>query len=245
MAKKVTAPQRQPRVGGIKSVVSFTDEPRLGHEKELAWEGSDCGFPHTTRAGCTDEIVAAADKEFDGSFQFSTIVAPFAQYKGVQCFLGGDEDGPSYEEQAKAALELAEDREIEAKLWAWVEDATDAATSVDLVAALAAVEQEADADYVGAPLILMSRADAVQLKAKGVLEIRENGTLHTASGNRVLASSSFAVGAVGAVGWPAVYASPVLSGRAPHHTQNLDMALAERVYTIGVDCEYRIIRTTA
>lgn len=245
MAQKVTAPQRQPRVGGIKSVAStFIDEPRLLVEDNLVWEDSGCGFPAGTRAGCYDTVVASAPKEFEAPDNLGTIGPAFAQVAGISCWIGGDNDeAGTYQAQAQRKLEATEDRAIEAKLWAWADAATGTVASPDLVAALAAAEEHADAEYVGAPLILLSRQNVTLLKAEGALEIRENGAIHTANGNRVVASSSFGSDAVAAIGWPAVYASAVVTAMAHDHTKNVDVALAERAYSVGVDCEYRFTAT--
>lgn len=243
MAQKVTAPTRQPRVGGIKSVIGgFIQEDRLTIEDNLVWEDSGCGFPSDTRAGCYDNVTADAPKEFGDVAQLRTIGPAFTQVAGVQCWLGGDDDA-TYMKQAADKLEATEDRKIESNLWEWAAQAADPVAAVDLVAALAAVEDAADEQYVGAPLILVSRANAVLLKAAGALEIREGGAIHTANGNRVIASASFGSEGITAVGWPAVYATRTINAQAAKHNENIDAGLAERTYAIGVDCEYRFIAT--
>jgi hypothetical protein len=177
MAQLVTAPTRRPRVGGIKDVVAFTPEPRLSvafGSGGIAWEDAACGLPAATKAGCYDEAVAQADKTGDGPDWYGSILTgPFAQYKGVECWLGGDNEGAKYEEQARAILEAGEDRMIEARLWAWATDGSTIAAAANLQIAVAALEDEADGAYVGQGIILMNRRDAEVAAAAGVIEYKD------------------------------------------------------------------------
>lgn len=243
MAQMVTAPQRQARVGGIKSVVNFTPEPRLGMQQNFAWEDSGCGFPNDTRAGCYDDVVAAVAKTFDGVEEYGIITPPFAQYVGVSCYIGGDADSATYEQQAKDKLAATEDRKVEEVLGGWAAASTATADVTDLVGALAAAEDHADQNYVGRPYVLLNRGDAVQLKSKGVLEVAEDGKIRTANGNEVISSGRFPVNTVSAVGAIGVYVGPEVSATAPDLENNLNVALAERVYAVGVDCGYRFTAT--
>jgi hypothetical protein len=245
MALQVQAPTRRPRQGGIKTVIeggAFIPVPRLAVVNQaggLAWEDSGCGMPQATRAGCYDDVVLAADKTFDGVSQYTTIGDPFARYAGVECYLGGDADR-SYVEQAAALLEQGEDRAVEESLWAWAIDGPNV-SAVSYVDALGVVEQEADRNYVGAPVILVSRQGAEALFAAGAI-VREGGRLVTGNGNWVLATGmvdSTDATTVVAVGAIAVYTSTEVRVSAPQFDENLDAAIAERVYAIGVDCSYR------
>ena len=241
MAQLVQAPTRQPRLGGIKQIVGeFISEERLGITP-IAWEDSGCGLPKQTRATCYDEVVPIADKEFEGVDGLTSIAPAFAQYAGVECFIGGDSVGASYTEQARTLLEQGEDRMVEQVLWDWISDAA-AQTAASPAEAIAAVEQKADQEYVGRPVIVMSRATADAAFAAGALA-RENGSLVTPHGNPVLASGSVTDGAVAAIGQPAVYATAIRSAIATNKGSNLTAAIAERVYAIGVDCNYVTLST--
>lgn len=183
-------------------------------------------------------------KEPGGVGQFEGIVAPFALFAGVECYLGGDDEGASYVEQARALLEQGEDREVESALWEWAAagDAITPAGSVETFAtAIGELEEYADTAYVGLPVIILSRAAATLAKAEGVI-VRDEGKLYTVNGVPVLATG--AVGdedqaKVSIIGQPAVYASDVVAYAAPKLAANRAMALAERVYTLGVDCDFR------
>lgn len=242
--QQVTAPQRKPRVGGIKDVSGpFVVEQRLAAVTDIVWEGSDCGVELSeTRAGCYDLVTPAANKEATGVDQFAGIGPSFARYAGVECFIGGDQDGPSFEAQATARLEAAEDRTVEAKLMEWALGGTPIA-AVGIAAAIANLEQAADAGYIGQPVLLMSRAMADLAYAADVLT-RENGRLISPNGTPVVASGAIEGPEIAITGWPTVYASPIVSARGIAWGTNLDMALAERLYAIGIDCEFRAFADT-
>lgn len=244
MAQLVQAPRRQPRLGGIKDVVGeFVEESRLA-VAEIAWEDSGCGMPKPTRAGCYDLDVDPEDKTFDGVSRYGAVSAAFAAYAGVECWLGGDADG-SYTQQAQTLLEQGEDRTVEAKLWAWAAAVPDAVSAGTILQVIAKLEQEADANYVGRPVLMMSRASAAHALQEGAL-VRDNGKIVSAQGTPVIASGAIEDGDepfAAIIGQPAVYASPVRSVGVQEHTANLGTAIAERVYAIGVDCDYRLAGT--
>ncbi len=240
MATLVAPPRRRPRAGGIKSIVDgFTPSERLGAlQGGLAWEEAVCGTGlSATRAGCYDVTVNPAldeQKEGDGPVQYGAIGEPFARYAAVECFAGGDQD-ESFEAQAQRKLELLEDREVEAVLWDWASAAPSPATAATIKAAVAAADQYADQNYVGLPVIVMSRQNAVI--AEDV--VRSGDSLITVNGTPVLATGEADNGSIAVIGWPEVWASPVLARQALDHRRNIDFGLAERIYAIGVDCDFR------
>lgn len=240
MAQLVQAPSRKPRAGGIKDIVgSYVEEGRLGGPAGIAWEDATCGFPSPTQAGCYDTVTPAADKEFEGYGQYTSIDDPFALYAGIECWIGGDSEGDTYPVLARTKLEWGEDRALEAALVAWASASTGTVAAADLVAAIGAADEYADANYVGLPVLLLSRAQADAAFAAGALEFI-NGQLVTANKTPVL-STSAAAGADGIsiIGYPAVYASSILSRETVSPSDNLGRGLAERVYAIGVDCDFR------
>jgi hypothetical protein len=246
MAQLVTAPTRRPRVGGIKDVVAFTPEPRLSvafGSGGIAWEDAACGLPAATKAGCYDEAVAQADKTGDGPDWYGSILTgPFAQYKGVECWLGGDNEGAKYEEQARAILEAGEDRMIEARLWAWATDGSTIAAAANLQIAVAALEDEADGAYVGQGIILMNRRDAEVAAAAGVIEYKD-GALRTKLQTPVVASSQIPQGELAIVGAIGIYVGDLVVHLGRQLSENVALGIAERVYDIGVDCAYRVAVT--
>lgn len=242
MALRVEAPERQPRSGGIKSVTGeFTLNSRLAAEPgDIGWEDPGCSKPNATRAGCWDDVVAAEDKEPDGYIDLQIVTRPFARYVGKECFLGGDDD-QSYLDQAKALLTAWEDREVEAVLWEWAVDAATPGTAADIKAAIAVAEEYADANYVGQPVLLMSRRMA-SLAGDVVEKDADTGLLGTKLGTPVIATGSAPdddQDIIVILGRPRVYASAIVAQSVVKHTVNVEMAIAERVYAIGIDCAFR------
>lgn len=238
LTQNVPAPQRQARSGGIKDIVGdFTTVERLGHTEGITWDSVGCTFPRPTRAGCIDEVTESVDKTGDGVVIENGIGIPFALYSGVACFVGGDNEGPSYTDQAQALLSAGEDRAVEAKLWAWIDAGTDTAAA-SLAAAIGAAEEHADANYIGQPVLVLSREDVISAKAAGILE-RIDGQLVSPNKTPVLSTSAATTGVVGIIGRPAVYATTAVAFRAPDLAANTDFAIAERIYAVGVDCNYR------
>lgn len=249
MALPVQAPVRKPRQGGIRDIVGqFVNEPRLAAVSQaggLSWEDSTCGFPRTTRAGCYDDAVAAVEKYGDSVNQYTSIGEPFAQYAGVECWIGGDSEGASFQEQARQKLEAGEERLIEGNLWTWASDADVTGSAASIAAAIGDAEEYADDNYVGQPILLLSRRGADLAFAASVLT-RENGRLVTPNGTPVLASGAFTSGPadeVAIIGGLLVLASPIVAHQAPNLSDNTALAIAERVYAVGVDCDFRYIVT--
>lgn len=240
---QVAPPARRARSGGIKDVTGeFTAEPRLGATEGITWEDAGCGLPRDTFWGCFDalqpEDVADRQKTFDDVSQIDGIVDPFALYAGVRCWLGGDTER-SYEEQAKEILSQGEDRAVEDRLWAWASVAANPTYAADIVAAIGAAENHADKTYVGQPVLLMSRAAAIAAGAAGAISL-ENGKLQTVIGTPVVASGEFdSDSTVAAIGAPIVVAGEVTSRQVEKLKENKAAAIAERIYALGVDCEYR------
>ena len=241
LVTQVARPERRARSGGIKSIVGeFTPVERLGASDEIGWEGADCGDVKSTFVACFTDEENIPNKTFDGVEQISGISAPFARYAGVSCFIGGDSD-ESYLEQARRLLLAREDRAVETVLWGWAKAAPTPGTAANLTEAIGKAEQFADADYVGLPVLVMSRQDATAAAAAGALK-NEDGKLVSPNGVPVLATGVIPdadLGTVAVIGWPGVYATAVTVAQAPQLSTNVDKAIAERVYAVGIDCEFR------
>lgn len=250
MAQLVTAPTRNPRTGGIKDVASFIEETRLaGPADSIVWDAVGCDLPSLTRYGCFDRTEPELGEDGQpvrksgvepGAGQ--TFGDPFALYAGVECWIGGDNEGPKFAEQARALLEAGEDRPIEVNLWAWANGGTNAGARASLIAAIAAADAHADRNYVAQPVIILSRENADLAFAAGALA-RQDDKLVTATGTPVLATSAAPDDRVAAVGAIVVYRTPVTAAVAADRAENRHLAIAESVYAIGVDCDYRAIVT--
>lgn len=165
-------------------------------------------------------------------------VGPFAGYAGVECWLGGDEPGPSYEERAKSRLETNESAFVEGRLASWALDpSVSIGTAPSLTDAIAALEDMAS---LIPHLLIMSPGDAIRAHAQQALIVRD-GILYTPTGIPVLAAYSvleepYPRGKIAAVGWPTIWASDITVSLGREIRENTALAIAERAYIIGVAC---------
>lgn len=232
----VEPPARAPRRGGISEVAEFRTDNRIGLGALPEFTSAGCEFPvDDVRLCYPTDGDPQATKEPAGIETLESAVPPFGLYSGVECWLDGGDD---FLDRARDALEQGQDRGIESRLDTWLESLT-ATASTSLAEAVADAEQYADENYLGAPILVLNRADLVRAKASGVFDhIGPEGVVVTANGTRVLASSQITAGSVSIVGALAVLHTNVEAHWAPTVTSNTQLAMAERVYSIIVDCDF-------
>lgn len=229
----IEPPVRAPRVGGIGSVATFRPNSRLGVTGNAVFISDGCTFPQISEHLCYVGEDDPADKEFEGVVIDDAIGAPFPLYGAVGCFIGPDED---YEARARAVLELGRDRALEEQLGTWAAGGTALAAGADVKLAIGRVEQALDDDYIGRGVILMSRFDT----AGADLEHREGSYPVTVNGTPVIASGRIAPGTVYGLGAITVEQSAMVERRTYDLPNNKSYALAEQVFVIAVDCEFRV-----
>lgn len=174
----------------------------------------------------------------DGSIGFPSgapILPPFGGYIGVECTMHPDND---FEGRARAALELAQGRYLEEVLWGWLSGGTAITTANTLVKAIAQADNHADANYLGQPIMHLNRGDADEAFAAGALT-RQDGKLVTANGTEVVASHEYTAGTVAISGDITVEQSAIVTAPAVDYNHNTEMWIAERVWSVLVDCDYR------
>jgi hypothetical protein len=231
----VDPPRRLPRRGGIRSVAEFRDGGnRLGLGGLIEFTSPGCQIAVGDARLCYPVAAPAqAEKTRSGIDTLGGIGTLFGAYAGVECWMAGDD----YDAIALRLLEQGEDRAIEAALDTWLmADTPVAATS--LAEAIAAAEDHADATYVGLPVLVMNRGDAVRAKTAGALEDDKKGGLWTPNGTPVLASASITAGNVSVTGGITVIHTEYGSQRVQDWQYNKEYAIAERVYGLIVDCEF-------
>lgn len=231
----IAPPERKPRVGGIKSVIGeFSAAPHLAAAEALQWVNDGCEFPKAAPGLCYVPNPVTGNKTYAG---IDSAEGPiFALYQGVQCYLGADTD---YDSRARALLEQGEDRGVEEVLWEWATSKALPEPTTTLLDAIAKADETADTLYLGQPVLLMSRRVAAWARAaKALFGDEETGRLWTANGTPVIATGAASDTQLFVMGWPTVYASDFVVVRAINPTVNQEMALAERVYGIAVDCEW-------
>lgn len=231
----VAAPVRNPRLGGLRAAATWVSNARIGAAESVVYVSDGCTLPQPAIGLCYGEAVVD-EKEGVGLTLFDGIGEPFALYGGVECFLGPDNDFP---ERARRILEDGEDRAVEDRLATWAVGGTDVGPETDIVEQIALLEQDADANYLGRPIILMSRADAVRASAAVAIMYGIDGLPYTVNGTPVVASGMIESGTMAIVGAVTVLRTEVNDINAIDYRFNKDFAVAERVYTILVDCDYR------
>lgn len=237
----VDAPTRPPRRGGIKSIIgSFQRVDRLGAAANVQYLSEGCAFPSLAPGLCWG-VQVPGDKSTDGIDVTNGIATIFGQYAGVECFLevGSERD---YARRAEAVLERGEHSEIEAVLSTWASGGTDVGTG-DIIEAVALADQYADQSYIGLPVIMMNRANAVRAAAAGAIEGNREGDSWTINGTPILASWVVPETDVYVIGWPTVYVSETTTTQTQHLVTNREMAIAERLYGVTVDCLFRGVAT--
>jgi hypothetical protein len=241
----VPAPHREPRRGGIKQVTGeFTALPRLGAAAGIQYISDGCDWPSLAPGLCWGNVITGS-KTLNGLDVEAGISPVFAQYVGVECYLGQGNDA-EYSDRARRQLLATEEHEVEAALIGWAAGADVAGTADTVAEAVAKADEYADQKYIGAPVLIMSRFTAVMADAAGVLKGDDKGGMWTINGTPVIATWVAAAGTVTAIGWPTVYASEVIVNAAYNQTQNREMAIAERIYAVAVDCLFRgVVNITA
>jgi hypothetical protein len=218
-------------------VATFRTNDRLGATQRPVFQSDGCTFPQISEHLCYVGAPDPADKEFDGIELSDAISDPFPLYAGVMCFMGPD---PDELERAKAALASGQDRALEEVLVDWANGGLAVGTGDDVIGALALVEQALDDAYVGQGVILMSRADAVRADAAGAIHANLDGIPTTVNGTPVLASGRVEPGLVYGLGAIVVEHGNAEANQVMELEANRLWALAEEIFVIAVDCEFRV-----
>lgn len=231
---EIAPPIRTARTGGIGEVATFRPNERLGAAQGLTFQSHGCTFPQESQHLCYVGEAAPADKTFGGIELEDAVGAPFPLYAGVACFLGPD---PDELERSERLLEEGQDRALESALTTWATAGATIADGETLDEALANVEQAIDDQYLGQGVIMMSRGDA--LLADGVK--LKDGQLITLNGTPVLASGRVPRGVVFGLGAIVVEHSTAITAEVTAPETNTQWALAEKIFALAVDCEFRVV----
>lgn len=235
----VAAPARQARLGGIRQAATWVTNARIGAAESTVYVSDGCTFPELAIGLCYQADPPTEEKTGVGLDQFTGVSGPFALYGGVDCFIGPDGD---FDERARNILIQGEDRAIEQAVYLWANDVVDVPAD-DIVDAIAIMEQALDQDYLGRGILFMSRADAVRASAAMAIEYGIDGLPYTVNGTPVVASGWIPPGTVYATGAVTVLRSEVTEIRTIDHTTNHEWAVAEAVYAVLVDCDFRASST--
>lgn len=232
----VQPPTRVPRRGGLKSVADFRTEDRLFLGALPVYDALPCSM--AVRAVELCYVDSPADpKTAEGIDIGQGLFLTFGGYVGVECFIGPWDD---YADRARETLIQSEDRLIEGALGGWIGMSSALPPSADYVTAIAAAEEYADGQYPGRPVIVMNRGAAVIAASQLALFPSDNndGRLFTANGTPVIASFAVDTDVVLISGGITILQSEIAVSEGYDLTHNTNMAIAERAYSIIVDCDF-------
>lgn len=242
----VARPNRRERKGGLLSVVEDIRDnvPHLAVSQGVQYEAQPCGLTFDQIELCYTAFDAlGADKETQALLWANGIGENFGAYYAVQCYLANGTT-TEYETLARQGLEMSESRALEARLDTYFTTVTPTvAASVE--AAIAAADSIADGEYVGLPIIHMSRSMAVTAAAQELVfpDPVGSGRLVTANGTPVAASAKYSASRIAVTGDISVLRSAIIAHSGYQLTQNLEASIAERVYNLIIDCGFAEVVT--
>lgn len=238
---RIEAPARKERAGGISKVAEFRENGRVGNAETVVYQSDGCTFPYTEEVRCF-AAATVPDKTYTGITVEDAIGAPFTLVAGVACFINPDPDETA---RALAIFEAGQDRALEEILGVWADGGTALAAGATVGGAVALVDQELDDKYIGQGVILMSRADAVLADAAGIISVKDGDAYPTTiNGTPVLASGRIEPGTVYGTG--AILVEHTATNQYDTHDleSNMHYALAEAIFVLAVDCEFRVKSST-
>lgn len=238
----IAPPVRRARKGGLLDVVwDIRDNvDYLAASENVQYISEGCDLGHEEITFCYAANADVDPKTAEGIDTFQGFIDNFGFYKGVQCWLseGSDEE---YARRARQALEWTESRAIESKLAERFETIPPAAAAT-LVTAIGQLEELADTQYPGLPLLHINRVLADAAVAAGVLLVDDggDGRIWTPHGTPVVSSGMYAGDMVVLTGAITVLRSAIGAASGYELTANTNLAIAERVYGVAVDCDFAV-----
>jgi hypothetical protein len=243
----VEAPARTPRPNTSLDVLPV-HEVSNSHFVGFTFHADPCAFPNALPKDCYIQIGSAAGtaKTFgDTGNDVNTQV--FGVYQGIECFLnGGIED---FVALAGRVLENGEWRVVDGALaaqLATLATATTPATTTSIVTAIGILEQYLAAQVPGQGYLFMGPLAATFAASQHLLLTGIGGELTTYLGTPVVVLTEPSMGNVMYASGPVnIWRGPVVANRAPDVTHNLGRGIAERLYSIAIECKAYKITFTA
>lgn len=241
----VATPSVTKRPGGLLAVADVLDGgPRSALGVAFPSEGV-CGIASATPDQCLLDYgnQGTSPKTWDGFDDIESV--PLGIYKGIECWLNGDDD---YTATATKALDIAGPARLETLFQALVLDPhsttlNSTSTTYPIEVALAAVEHHLALSYGGVGIVHVPMGGLNWLADKNLIVRNLDGTFETLNGNRV---------ANGAGYWPdfetlayfPIWASPMVRlwhtpvevNSGQKRTLNTQVAIAEQTWNAALDC---------
>jgi hypothetical protein len=232
----VEAPQRTPRPHTSLTVLPVLDS--TVHHQTVQFIPDPCAFPNPLPQDCWVTMGPAAGtlKTF-GDTGDAIVSDNFGAYQGVECWLSGGME--TFSGVAERVLRNGEYWVVDASLVALLAGAATAtATATTVQGAIGLLEAALAYQVPAQGYIYLSPLAATYAAAAGVLAAPGlNGELHTYLGTPivVLSTPSMALTAY-ASGPTTIWRGPIVATEAPEPALNTGRALAERLYSIAIEC---------
>lgn len=233
----VEAPARKPRPNTSLQVLPVIDVSTSNY-LNYQFVPDPCAFPNPLPQDCwiTMGPVAGTTKRFgDAGDELAT--DNFGAYQGVECWLAGGLD--TFSGVAERVLRAGEYRVVDGALAGLLEVSAEsggtAATS--MAQAIGLLEQVLAVEVPAQGYIYLSPLAATLAAAERLLVLGLDGSLTTNLGTPiVILTEPMMVENAYASGPTTIWRGPIVSSQAPEPTMNTGRALAERLYSIAIEC---------
>jgi hypothetical protein len=236
----IEAPARTPRPNRSLDVIPVEDvsgEHFIGFE----YVADPCVFPNPVPQDCYVQIgpAAGSSKSF-GSPNDWVATEVFGAYQGIECFLNGGID--DFQAIAQRVLEAGDHHVVDGAITAMLSAGSGTALTPptsDVRGAIAALEQQLAEQVPGMGYIFLSPLVATYAIADHLLDDDDmnHGALTTHLGTPVVILTEASMKAVAYASGPInVWRGPVTVAQGPDLTHNKGSALAERLYSVAIEC---------
>lgn len=242
----IDAPPRSPRPNTSLDVLPVHDVSNE-HFVGYTFQADPCAFPNLLPKDCYIQVgtTAGTPKSF-GDTGNEVVTQVFGVYQGIECFLnGGISD---FVALAERVLENGEYRVVDGALTAALAAAavaTTPATTTSIVQAIAVLEQYLSDQIPGQGYIFLGPIAATYAASQNLLIRNMDGSLETYLGTPIVVLSEPSMGNVAYASGPVnIWRGPVTTVDVPEVTKNMGRALAERLYSLAIECKvYKITFT--
>jgi hypothetical protein len=233
----IEAPARAPRPNTSLDVIPVY-EVSAEHFVGYQYMADPCGFPSMLPQDCyiTYGPTAGTEKGFEDPGN-PVITDVFGAYQGIECYLNGGVD--EFRGLARRMLTAGEHRVIDGRLVGLLSGATATtpASASTIAGAIGILEQYLALEVPGQGYLYMGPVAATYAASAHLLIRNIDGTLETYLGTPVVVlTEPSAAGTVWASGPANIWRGPVEVNDAPAWTTNRGRALAERLYSLSIEC---------
>lgn len=230
-------PPLVPIRGGLLANATVYDSPNneFLHQTGIV-QRSTCEVPQQAPYDCFTNIpIPDAPKDPHGLFSSETTT--FSLYFGVDCWLQPNENDQEFMQRAREGLIAGESAGIEVIGQDLLNLITDTETAIGIVDAIGKAERYAGNKWGHLPTLFMDREVATDAIAAHVAFPGLDWTLTTGQGTPIVNAGGFsAQSAIWVTGPVSLMRGPINVYRAVHPTLNREMAIAERSYSLWIDC---------